>query len=63
MQDKPGAVERAFQIADSGRVSTVSEIKRVLNDESYVAHEVSGPTLFRQLGERIKKARANAATT
>jgi hypothetical protein len=59
LDDKPGAVERAFQIADSGRVATVREIKRVLTDESYLAYEISGPTLSRQLGERIKKAKGN----
>jgi hypothetical protein len=61
MVDKPGAVERAFQIADSGQVATVSEIKRALNNEGYLAYEISGPTLSRQLGERIKKAKANGA--
>jgi hypothetical protein len=59
---KPLPVERAFQIADGGRVATVSDIKRILSSEGYFVNEIAGPALTRQLSERIRKAKADGKT-
>lgn len=46
-------IERAFQIAESGKVSTVEEIGRHLSREGYSSSVLTGPTLLKQLRERI----------
>jgi hypothetical protein len=51
------AVERAFQLAKSGRYATVVEIRRTLNLEGYSTHQVTGSTLQRQLRALIQAAR------
>jgi hypothetical protein len=56
--DRPGAVERAFQVADSGQVASVAEVRRTLYVEGY-QYAIAGPTLSRQLIERIKRAKAD----
>jgi hypothetical protein len=43
------AVERAFQLASSGRFQSIEEIKRALDREGHVSAQVSGPVLYRQL--------------
>jgi hypothetical protein len=55
------ALERAFEMAKSGRFTRVSDIKRAVSDEGYSAAQLQGRTLQRQLGELIKAAREGAA--
>jgi len=49
-------LERAFELARSGRFSTVAEIKRKLREEGYMDDQVEGPVLFGQLNSLMKKA-------
>jgi hypothetical protein len=56
MNDK-SPLERAFELAKSGRVSTIEEIRRSLRREGYSAEQIEGPKLIRQLRELISVAR------
>ena len=51
------AVERAFQLARSGSVRDVAEIKRAMDREGYNPREIEGKTLHGQLRVLIKTAR------
>jgi hypothetical protein len=63
MDQTKTALERAFELAKSGRFTRVSDIKRAISDEGYSATQLQGRTLSRQLGELMKAARANEAGT
>jgi hypothetical protein len=58
MDQKLTALERAFQLAKSGRVAEVSEIATSLKREGYQADQIEGPLLKRQLADLIKAARS-----
>jgi hypothetical protein len=62
MDSKVTALERAFQLARSGRMATIEEIKKRLKQEGYDARVVAdgGRSLTTQLKELIKAARADA---
>jgi len=49
-------LERAFELARSGRCTTVAEIKRKLREEGYMDDQVEGPLLFGQLNGLIKQS-------
>ena len=55
-------LERAFQIADSGTIKSLAELRNVLYGEghtqAYLTQHLAGPLLLRQLTARI--ARANS---
>jgi len=53
----PTALERAFQLAESGKCSTVAEIRMALSHEGYSLSQIAGPTLLRQLRELIRKTK------
>jgi len=57
MRNGVSEVERAFQIAHSGTVSSVVDIKRALNREGYIADKLEGRTLFKQLNAAIRAGR------
>lgn len=57
MSDRPTLIERAFQLACTGRFNRVEEIRMALNSEGYFASQLDGPALEKQLREAIKKAR------
>jgi hypothetical protein len=58
MDPKVSALERAFQLAGSGQVATIDEIKKRLKLEGYDHQFVNGgPVLAAQLRDRIKAAR------
>jgi hypothetical protein len=59
MSPRPTALERAFQLARSGRPSTIDEIKRTLNSEGYVTEQLSGKALRNQLRALILAARTS----
>ena len=42
-------LERAFQLARSGRCKTTADIQLRLKAEGYSTHKVIGPTLLKQL--------------
>jgi hypothetical protein len=56
MDRKVTALERAFQLARSGKVPTVAAIEESLRRDGYDVRQVEGPTLRRQLVELIKAA-------
>lgn len=49
-------VERAFQLARSGEMHSVEEIKRALATEGYSANQITGRTLAVQLRALIDTA-------
>lgn len=55
--DGYSTIERAFQIAESGKAATVEEIARCLNREGYSTSVITGPALLKQLRERISANR------
>lgn len=52
------ALERAFQIARSGKASSVVDIKKTLRREGYDERAVEGHALSRQLSRLIKDAKS-----
>ena len=52
------ALERAFQLARSGRVAGLTDIVNALRGEGYSADQIEGRALRRQLADLIKAARA-----
>ena len=50
------AIERAFQIAASGRVKDMQELRAVLNREGYDLSQLQGPSLLKQLRDAIRIA-------
>ena len=60
MELKPGIIERAYQIADSGEVSDILHIKTRLNLEGYfeIDAHLDGSTIRRDLKRRIAAAQA-----
>ncbi len=57
MDHRMTALERAFQLARSGQVSTITEIKESLKRDGYSASQVDGPFLRRQLMSLIRARR------
>ena len=53
--DRMSQLERAFELAASGRCATVADIKRKLREEGYMDDQVEGPQLFGQLNSLMKK--------
>ena len=64
MNQRPTALERAFQPADSGRCRSLDDLLRTLKAEG-LSHEqvTAGRSLPKQLRERINSARVNSART
>ena len=58
MDPNVSTLERAFQLAASGRCATVTEIKLNLHKEGYRHELIEGPLLVKQLMDAITKARA-----
>lgn len=54
-------MERAFELAESGRLHSVTEIKRTLEREGYSSAQLLGSTLMRQLRTIIHAARQRSA--
>ena len=50
-------LERAFQLAQSGRCGSVEDIRNQLKSEGYSTAQISGKTLARQLQALIQTAR------
>lgn len=42
-------LERAFELARTGRYMTVAEVKAAMSAEGYGTEQVTGPTLMKQL--------------
>jgi hypothetical protein len=52
------ALERAFQVAKSGRVKDLEEIRMLLRREGHDVSQLQGPLLRSQLKKLIEAARA-----
>ena len=59
MSNRPTALERAFQLARSGRPNTIQDIKKILGSEGYLAAQIEGQALHRQLRALILEARVS----
>ncbi len=58
MTSRPTAIERAFALAKSGRVTSISHIRHILRSEGYPEDgQFSGLVIRKQLIEAIKKAK------
>ena len=55
------ALERAFQLARSGRIARIGEIRETLKAEGYPDQQLVGRTLSRQLTALIVAARVAEA--
>lgn len=51
------AIERAFELAHTGRYEKVSEIRKAVSDEGYFQNQLTGSSLERQLRAALKTAR------
>jgi hypothetical protein len=56
MDHRMTALERAFQLARSGEVAGLPDIRKALKREGYYEYQIEGPTLTRQLADLIKTA-------
>ena len=56
MNNRPTALERAFQLARSGRPKSIDDIKQELAKEHYSTGQITGNTLRKQLLALIQKA-------
>jgi Protein of unknown function (DUF2934) len=63
MEQGISALERAFEIARSGRAGSVTLIKKALKQEGYAVEQVQGRGLSRQLRAIIKTAREGKMPT
>jgi hypothetical protein len=63
MDPRMTVLERAFQLARSGEVSGLPEIRKILKREGYNRDQIEGRALTRQLTDLIKAAHACAPST
>jgi hypothetical protein len=56
MDPNKTALERAFELAKSGTVKSVGELRTRVSREGYMASQVEGAALGRQLRNLIDKA-------
>ncbi|HEV7292073.1 hypothetical protein [Devosia sp. RR2S18] len=54
MEPNKTALERAFELAHSGRFTTSSEIKSAVSEEGYSVAQITGRTLMKQLRDIIR---------
>ncbi|MBK8085314.1 MAG: hypothetical protein IPK28_16670 [Devosia sp.] len=59
MDQNKTALERAFELARSGRFSSLTELKRAVSLEGYLLSQLEGRSLARQLGALMKASGAN----
>jgi hypothetical protein len=60
MNDSPTAIERAFQLANTGQYASVVHIQRALKAEGYSRDQVAGgPSLRKQLKGLIRSAQGS----
>ena len=57
MKANQTTIERAFELAKSGRCSSIEEIRKVLAKEGYSAYQLTGRALREQISELIRKAK------
>lgn len=52
-------LERAFELARSGKLETVKQLQHALAAEGYLLHQLTGPVLFEQLRKLMKAAKVD----
>ena len=59
VNDRPGVIERAFQVAKSGKVSNIKDLQTQLAEEGYsnLIVVLSGRSLRQQISRMIVEAR------
>lgn len=59
LENRPSVVERAFQIAKSGKVANIAALRKQLTDEGYTnaVQALAGRSLANQLTRMITDAR------
>jgi hypothetical protein len=57
MQKDKTAIERAFELAKSGKFRVVAEVRNALSREGYVDLQIAGPALLKQFRLFIVTAR------
>ena len=57
MEARKTTLERAFELARTGRFRSLEDLRGALRREEYSPHQINGPTLTRQLREIIQLAR------
>lgn len=62
MDGRKTAIERAFELASSGEVTSLSELRRALAGEGYPTAQVVGPQMMRQLRLLMHPPRRASAT-
>jgi hypothetical protein len=63
MDQNKSLLERAFDLAASGKVKTLGEIRHALKVEGYQDNQLSGPALSKQLRELIRRSQKEADRT
>ena len=60
VNDRPGVIERAFQIAKSGKVGNIKDLRTQLAEEGYsnVTVVLTGRSLRQQISRMIVEAKA-----
>jgi hypothetical protein len=59
MDENTTALERAFQLATSGRCASVKDIRVALAAEGYPREQLTGPSLTKQLKELIRSSQGS----
>jgi hypothetical protein len=62
MADYATPLERAFELARSGKYTSITDIKAQLEKEHISIDQINGPVLVRQLREIVAEAAAKRAT-
>ncbi len=57
MKPNVTALERAFELARSGKFATSNDIRRCLSAEGYSHYQINGPSLLKQIRAVIETAR------
>jgi hypothetical protein len=57
MEKDTTAIERAFQLAKSGRFASMLEVRKALKEEGYSLQQLEGKSLQRQLRDIMSAAR------
>jgi hypothetical protein len=63
MTNAKTTLERAFEIAASGRAESVAQIRTLLKAEGYETQQIYGRALAKQLGDIVRKEKASAKRT
>jgi hypothetical protein len=60
MEHRPTALERAFELARSGKCADVAQVRQQLKIEGYARDQLTGPALIRQIRDLCIAAAAQS---